>query len=206
MTSEFMLYLRLGFEHISDLNGYDHILFVIALAAVYPLKEWRHLLILVTAFTIGHSITLAMATLGWLAVDSDLIEMLIPVTIFITAVINLAERFASDAEKALQRDWRMKYALALGFGLIHGLGFSNYLRALLGTGENLVLPLFSFNVGLEIGQLVILVITFVISAGVIWILDWVLNRFNRPVANTQRNWAAGLSVVIAILALTMIWS
>ena len=139
MTSEFMLYLRLGFEHISDLNGYDHILFVIALAAVYPLKEWRHLLILVTAFTIGHSITLAMATLGWLAVDSDLIEMLIPVTIFITAVINIAERFASDAEKALQL--RLAYEICAGAGIRPDprLGlFQLPSRVTRGQGENLV--------------------------------------------------------------------
>lgn len=203
--TEFELYLRLGFEHISDLKGYDHILFVIALAAVYPLREWKHLLVLVTAFTIGHSVTLALSTLGWVNVDADLIETLIPVTIFITAAINIFERFAKDPEKALQRDWRMKYALAIGFGLIHGLGFSNYLRAILGSEESLVLPLFSFNVGLELGQLVILVITFLVSGGVIGLANRLLERFNRPTANAQRNWATMLSSVIAILSLTMIW-
>ena len=204
--TEFELYLRLGFEHISDLKGYDHILFVIALAAVYPLREWKHLLVLVTAFTIGHSVTLALSTLGWVNVDADLIETLIPVTIFITAAINIFERFAKDPEKALQRDWRMKYALAIGFGLIHGLGFSNYLRAILGSEESLVLPLFSFNVGLELGQLVILVITFAGSGVMIGLANRLLVRFNRPTANTQRNWAAMLSMGIAILSLTMIWS
>lgn len=203
--SEFELYLRLGFEHISDLNGYDHILFVIALAAVYPLREWKHLLVLVTAFTIGHSVTLALSTLGLVNINGDLIETLIPVTIFITAAINIAERFAKDPEKALERDWRMKYVLAIGFGLIHGLGFSNYLRAILGGEESLVLPLFSFNVGLELGQLVILVITFVVSGVVIGLANRLLERSGRPTANTQRNWAAMLSVVIAILSLTMIW-
>lgn len=203
--TEFELYLRLGFEHISDLKGYDHILFVIALAAVYPLREWKHLLILVTAFTIGHSVTLALSTLGWVNVDADLIETLIPITIFITAALNIAERFAKDPDKALQRDWRMKYALAIGFGLIHGLGFSNYLRAILGGEQSLVLPLFSFNVGLEVGQLVILVITFIVSGIVIGLANRLLERSGRPTADTQRNWAAMLSVVIAILSLTMIW-
>lgn len=203
--TEFELYLRLGFEHISDLKGYDHILFVIALAAVYPLREWKHLLILVTAFTIGHSVTLALSTLGWVNVDADLIETLIPITIFITAALNIAERFAKDPDKALQRDWRMKYALAIGFGLIHGLGFSNYLRAILGGEQSLVLPLFSFNIGLEIGQLVILVITFIVSGIVIGLANRLLERSGRPTADTQRNWAAMLSVVIAILSLTMIW-
>ena len=203
--TEFELYLRLGFEHISDLKGYDHILFVIALAAVYPLREWKHLLILVTAFTIGHSVTLALSTLGWVNVDADLIETLIPITIFITAALNIVERFAKDPDKALQRDWRIKYALAIGFGLIHGLGFSNYLRAILGGEQSLVLPLFSFNVGLEIGQLVILVITFIVSGIVTGLANRLLERSGRPTADTQRNWAAMLSVVIAILSLTMIW-
>ena len=203
--TEFELYLRLGFEHISDLNGYDHILFVIALAAVYPLREWKHLLILVTAFTIGHSVTLALSTLGWMNVDADLIETLIPITIFITAALNIFERFAKDPEKAVQRDWRFKYGLAIGFGLIHGLGFSNYLRAILGGEQSLVLPLFSFNVGLEIGQLVILVITFVASGIVIGLANRLLERSGRSTTNTQRNGAAMLSVVIAILSLTMIW-
>lgn len=204
--SEFSLYIRLGFEHISDLAGYDHILFVIALAAVYPLREWKHLLVLITAFTIGHSVTLALATLGVVDVNPDLIEILIPVTIFITAAINIAERFAKDPENALQRDWRMKYALAIGFGLIHGLGFSNFLRAVLGAEESLVLPLFSFNVGLELGQLVILVITFVVSGGLVWLANRILERLDKPTDNTQRNWAALLSVGIAVVALTMIGS
>ncbi|MDA0379166.1 MAG: HupE/UreJ family protein [Bacteroidetes bacterium] len=204
--SEFSVYLRLGFEHISDLNGYDHILFVIALAAVYPLREWRHLLVLITAFTIGHSVTLAMATMGMVDFNPDLIETLIPVTIFITAAINVGERFARNPEQALQRDWRMKYVLAIGFGLIHGLGFSNFLRAVLGAEESLVLPLFSFNVGLELGQLVILVITFVVSGGLIWLANRILVRLEKPTDNTQRNWAALLSVGIAIVALTMIGS
>jgi uncharacterized membrane protein len=203
--TEFELYLRLGFEHISDLKGYDHILFVIALAAVYPLREWKHLLVLVTAFTIGHSVTLALSTLGWVNVDADLIETLIPITIFITAAINIAERFAKDPETVLKRDWQFKYGLAIGFGLIHGLGFSNYLRAILGGEQSLVAPLFSFNVGLELGQLVILVITFVLSGIVIALSNRWLERRERSTANTQRNWAAMLSVGIAILSLTMIW-
>ncbi|MDG1754630.1 MAG: HupE/UreJ family protein [Rhodothermales bacterium] len=202
--SEFGLYFRLGFEHISDLSGTDHILFVIALAAVYSLREWKHMLVLVTAFTIGHSVTLALATLGWMNVDADLIETLIPITILITALINIVERFSKDPLGAEKRDWRMKYVLALAFGLIHGLGFSSYLRAILGTEQNLVTPLFSFNVGLELGQLVILVITLSVSAGIVFLINVVLKRLKRKTDNTQRNWATLLSVWIAVLALTMI--
>jgi len=202
--SEFGLYFRLGFEHISDLAGYDHILFVIALAAVYSLREWRHMLVLVTAFTIGHSVTLALATLGWVVIDSDLIETLIPITIFITAAINIIERFSQDSAAAEKRDWRAKYVLALGFGLIHGLGFSTYLKAILGAEQTILTPLFSFNVGLELGQLVILVITLSVSAIFINLINRVLKQFDKGIANTQRNWAAVLSVGIAVLALFMI--
>ena len=203
--SPFELYLRLGFEHISDLGAYDHILFVIALAAVYAINQWKHMLVLVTAFTIGHSITLALATLGWFSLDSDLVEFLIPITILITALLNIVERFSVNQFQAQKRDWKLKYALALGFGLIHGMGFSTYLRAILGGEESILLPLFSFNIGLELGQLVILVITLLVSTVVIGAANYGLKHFDRETKNTQRNWAALLSFLIAVISLTMIW-
>ena len=203
-TSEFGLYLRLGLEHILDLGAYDHILFVIALAAVYSLKEWKHMLVLVTAFTTGHSITLALATLGILVFNGSLIETLIPITILITAALNVFERLSKDPSSALQRDWKIKYGLALFFGLIHGLGFSYYLRAILGGESSIVLPLFSFNVGLELGQLVILVITLSIGAFLLVGTNMVLRQLGKETSHTQRNGAALLSAVIAVWALTMI--
>jgi len=206
VTSQFGLYIRLGFEHISDLAGYDHILFVIALAAVYSIREWRHMLALVTAFTIGHSITLALATLGYLVFNEAVIETLIPITIFVTAALNIAERFARDPKRAMTRDWRLKYVLALAFGLIHGLGFSYYLRAILGGESSILLPLFSFNVGLELGQLVILVITLGINSFFVFGINVLLTRKQKATTHTQRNWATMLSFVIALMALTMIWS
>ncbi len=151
----FQLYLKLGFEHISDINGYDHILFIVALCAVYRLRQWRHLLILVTAFTVGHSLTLALAALKILVLPSDVIEFLIPVTILLTSIYNvyLGEPRPSGSGP------RANYFLALFFGLIHGMGFSNYFRALLGKEESIVAPLLAFNIGLELGQLVIVAIT-----------------------------------------------
>ena len=202
--SPFELYFKLGFEHISDLGGYDHILFVIALAAVYSLRNWKHMLVLVTAFTIGHSITLALATTGRLVLHEGLIETLIPITIAVTALLNIVERFTRDPQKTLERDWRLKYILAFFFGLIHGMGFSYYLRAILGGEENFFVPLFSFNVGLEVGQLLILVITLIASAVVVWLTNLVLNHFKRSVEHTQHNWSLLLSLVIAIWALTLI--
>jgi uncharacterized membrane protein len=150
----FQLYLRLGLEHIADFNGYDHILFIVILCAVYKPGEWKRVLILVTAFTLGHSLTLALATLNWIQFSRDWIEFLIPVTIFITAWFNIA-MYSERKNKILHS---AKYMGALFFGLIHGMGFSSYLRSLLGAEEKLLAPLFSFNLGIEIGQILIVVV------------------------------------------------
>lgn len=158
--SEFALYFGLGKDHILDYaGGYDHILFVLALCAVYLVRDWKKILILVTAFTIGHSITLALATLNVINFPAEVIEFLIPLTIFITAVGNL---FKNDT-LLTQTKVQINYFFALFFGLIHGLGFSNFLRALLGKNENIVSPLFAFNLGLEFGQIIVVLIFLAIS-------------------------------------------
>lgn len=156
--SSFELYFSLGLDHILDLNGYDHILFVIALCCVYSVQQWKGVLGMVTAFTVGHSITLALATFDIIPLDAALVEFLIPVTIVITAVSNL---FTSTEEKPGK--WKVNVYYAGFFGLIHGMGFSNYLRSLLGSEESIVLPLFAFNIALEVGQIIIVAIFLVIS-------------------------------------------
>ncbi|MGB3586189.1 MAG: HupE/UreJ family protein, partial [Tunicatimonas sp.] len=155
--STFSLYFNLGLTHILDILGYDHILFVVALCALYMLRDWRKVLILITAFTIGHSITLALATLNIIQVNVALIEFLIPVTIFITAVSNILRSQKNVSPSRVQ----LNYAYALFFGLIHGMGFSNYLRSLLGKEEDITVPLLAFNLGLELGQIVIVAIVLV---------------------------------------------
>lgn len=157
--SEFQLYFELGYEHILDIRGYDHILFVIVLCATYLLQDWKKVLILITAFTIGHSITLALATLQIVNFRTELIEFLIPVTIFLTALYNI---FKKDRQFDT-RKIHSNYFFALIFGLIHGLGFSNYLRALLGKDTSIVSQLLAFNLGLEVGQIIIVAIFLVIS-------------------------------------------
>lgn len=157
--SEFGLYFELGLDHILDINGYDHILFVVVLCALYQSTDWKKVLILITAFTVGHSITLALATMRIIKVNADLIEFLIPVTILFTAISNL---FTKEERIAEGKIWR-NYMYAGFFGLIHGLGFSNYLRALLGKDETIILQLFAFNVGLEVGQIIIVGLFMVIS-------------------------------------------
>ncbi len=171
--SLFRMYLELGVHHIADLAGYDHILFITALCAVYAVNQWKKVLILVTAFTIGHSITLALASYHLIGVPTSLIELLIPVTIFITALWNVFQQ----SDRVLTVSHRFKYITALFFGLIHGMGFSNYLRSLLGVEDSIVIPLFSFNLGLEIGQILIVLVVLLVSALLVNLLgvrrrDW----------------------------------
>ncbi|TNF23607.1 MAG: HupE/UreJ family protein [Bacteroidetes bacterium] len=152
----FSSYLQLGFEHITDLNGYDHMLFLLALCAAYVYSDWKKILVLVTAFTIGHSITLALAVLNVIPVNAAWIEFLIPVTIVATAIKNVLVKTSPDP--SFSGGERLTYLMALLFGLIHGMGFSNYLRSLL--GDELLMPLFAFNVGLEVGQLIVVTVIF----------------------------------------------
>jgi hypothetical protein len=154
IMSLFEMYFRLGFQHIIDVSGYDHIVFILVLCAGYHLKQLSKVLILVTAFTIGHSLTLALSTLKLLNIPSGTIEFLIPATILLTAVSNVLPR-SSGRQKFI-------YAVTLFFGLIHGLGFSNYLKELLGREGNIFIPLLAFNLGLELGQIVILAVYFLI--------------------------------------------
>jgi hypothetical protein len=204
VTSEFFTYFRLGLGHIADLKGYDHILFIVALTAGYAVRDWKRLLWLVTSFTIGHSITLALATLDVVRVDGPLIELLIPVTIVITAAYSMLARLArgggatpagtkADASSAPPERHLLLYVLAGAFGLIHGLGFSNFLRAILGGEESILLPLFAFNVGLEIGQLAIVAV--VLVAGT---LACEVAGLSRP------RWTTALSLLITAAGTQMI--
>ncbi|HRO08909.1 MAG TPA: HupE/UreJ family protein [Saprospiraceae bacterium] len=148
----FYEFLKLGLEHILDLNGFDHILFVTVLCALYNVTQWKKILILVTAFTLGHSLTLVLSSLDMVRIAPDLVETLIPITIIITAIINI---FMSDSHHVNEKNIRINYLMALLFGLIHGLGFSNYFKAIMGREQSIIKPLFAFNVGVELGQIVI---------------------------------------------------
>ncbi|MFC5284886.1 HupE/UreJ family protein [Pedobacter alpinus] len=154
---DFPLYFELGWQHILDWQGYDHILFVTALCGIYLLKDWKKVLILVTAFTIGHSLTLALSVFNKILIPTTWIEFLIPVTILITALLNIIYSKKSNDQI------NSPYVLALLFGLIHGLGFSNYLKSLLGKSNNVVAELLAFNLGLEFGQIIIVICVLTIS-------------------------------------------
>jgi len=148
--STFFTFLHLGFRHIVDLSAMDHILFLLALAAIYRPRDWHAAAWVITAFTIGHSVTLALAVTGLMTLPSALIEFLIPVTILVTGIENILVRERGSVL------WRGRYrpVFAGGFGLVHGAGFANYLKALF--VDHIAAPLFGFNVGIELGQLVVL--------------------------------------------------
>jgi len=155
---DFGLFFQMGYEHIADLNGIDHILFVAALCIRYQFADWKKLLWLVTAFTLGHSITLALSVFNIVNYSVNWIEFLIPVTIVITAISNVfVKKFVYKAK------FPLIYFFAAFFGLIHGLGFSNYLKSLLSKEGNIVPELLAFNLGLEAGQLVIVLAILIIS-------------------------------------------
>ncbi len=159
--SNFSIYFPMGVSHITDLNGMDHILFIIVLCIRYTIRDWKKILVLVTAFTIGHSVTLALSTLEIISVPVALTEFCIALTILITALSNC---FVKDF--SFKSKYPVIYFFALFFGLVHGLGFSTLLKNMLGTDVNIVWQLFSFNLGIEVGQLIIvtciLVMTYLI--------------------------------------------
>jgi hypothetical protein len=156
--SNFNLYFTLGREHIANITALDHILFLAALCTRYQFSDWKKILILITAFTIGHSVTLALSVLNVVHFSTLWIEFLIPITLLITAISNLfVKKFVFKSK------FPVIYFFVLFFGLIHGLGFSNYLKSLLGKNQNIVWQLFAFNCGLEVGQLIIVLIILIIA-------------------------------------------
>jgi hypothetical protein len=170
---DFIFYLKLGWEHIISLDALDHQLFVLVLVAVYSFGDWKKILVMVTAFTIGHSITLALSTLDIIMISSDWVEFLIPLTIVITAFDNII--FKGNQSKLM----RINYFLALFFGLIHGMGFANTARMMLAKEQNLFTPLLGFNIGLELGQIVVVIAFLMLLFVVIKIFrvhkkDWIM--------------------------------
>jgi hypothetical protein len=186
--SDFSFYYSMGWQHIMTLDALDHLLFIMALSAIYMLKQWKQVLILVTAFTVGHSITLALSTLGWVEVPSGWVEFLIPVTIAFTGISNLLQKSFSKSSI------RINYVLALFFGLIHGLAFANILRMILADDQNFAWSMLSFSLGLESGQ--ILVVVFVL----------LLATLLANLGLGRRQWVIAVSVTAIVLSVQMAWS
>lgn len=184
----FGFYFNFGWHHIIAWNALDHLLFVLALSAIYVLGNWKQVLILVTAFTIGHSLTLALSVFNIVRVNDKWVEFLIPCTIIITAVSNFFEKDFNP------KSLRLNYFFALFFGLIHGLGFANAVRFMIVADESLGWSLFGFNIGLEAGQIAVVTLILLMSYLMINIAG--LNR---------KWWVWSLSLISLIIALGMAW-
>ncbi len=191
--SEFALYLRMGYHHIASFGAWDHILFVAALTAAYGLHEWKRIAVLVTAFTIGHSVTLALATFDVVRASPRVVEPLIAATIVFMAVAAIGDQLAPPSDASRAAAMKRRYVTAGLFGLIHGLGFASALRALLGAESSIGVPLFAFNVGLELGQLLIVSVFFALALAV---ERWLRVR--------RRDWVLILSGAAAGLGLTLL--
>ena len=152
-------YILLGLDHILDIKSYDHILFIISITVSYTIKEWKPLLVLVTAFTIGHSTTLALTVIDAISFNSEKIEALIVLSITLTSAINIIRVLINSKYNNVN----IYYVIAILFGLIHGMGFASYLKAILVKSGNIITPLLGFNIGLELGQIIIVAILLLLS-------------------------------------------
>lgn len=181
-------YFDIGWEHIISKNALDHQLFIAALAAIYLVKDWKQVLILITAFTIGHSLTLALSVFDVIRFNSKWVEFLIPLTIVITALSNLLQK------KFTPKSIRINYVLALLFGLIHGMGFANSIRFMLANDQGIGWSLFGFNVGLEVGQIFFVTVLLLLSHLLVTLL-----KINR------REWVIFLSAGVFALSFKMVF-
>jgi len=154
---DFVFYFKLGWQHIISVDAFDHLFFIMALTSIYLLKDIKQVLVLITAFTIGHAISLSLSVLNVVKINSALVEFLIPVSIIFTAEIQFVKSIHPKAP------FRFKYVFALLFGLLHGLGFANTIRFVLAESQQITLPLLSFNIGLEVGQILIVLLMLLLA-------------------------------------------
>ena len=183
---DFLFYLKLGWFHIIAWDALDHQLFILALVAVYAIKDLKKILVLVTAFTIGHSLTLALSVLDIVRFPSNWVEFLIPITISLTSIGNIL------MYKNTQKLMKLNYFLALIFGLIHGMGFANSARMMIASEQNIFAPLFGFNIGLELGQIAVVIL--------ILTLEFLLINYLKL---NKKYWLITASSIALIVSLSM---
>lgn len=186
----FGVYFGFGFAHLLDARAYDHLLFLAVLCAGCDPARWRETLVLVTAFTVGHTASLALAVLDVVRAPSAWVEFLVLATVVAAAAANVAPYVRRASFSSVERRaQRVKYLVVLVFGAVHGLGFSNFLRTVLGNERNLFVPLVSFNLGLEAAQLAV--------AGTMTLLAlWAV----RTLRVSPRAWTLGLSLSAGLVA------
>ena len=187
--SQFWLYFNLGLQHVLDWQAYDHVLFITVLVAAYSISEWKNIIWLVTIFTIGHTLSLALSTFEVVIVRSEPVEFLIPLTILLTAVYNLTRAGKKSRNNKIQ----VLYLATLFFGIIHGLGFSTYFKMISGSSSNIVLPLLEFALGIEAAQIIVVLVVLLLSFLVQYIFKF-----------SQRDWILVVSSIVIGFAIPML--
>lgn len=186
--NDFIFYCKEGWQHIISIDALDHVLFILALCAIYLAKDWKRVLVLITAFTIGHSVTLVLSAFDMIKINSSLVEFLIPCTIIVTGIYNLFYK------KFNEQKVQINYSFALFFGLVHGLGFANTIRFMLAKDQAIGSCLFGFNIGLELGQILVVSIILLLSYLFVHILKI-----------KQQFWIYGLSIFVVVIATKFAW-
>lgn len=190
--SDFELYFNMGLRHVLDINAYDHVLFLIVLTVPYIFKDWKNVLLLVTLFTIGHTLSLILSVFGVITVNAGIVEFLIPITIFITALYNIFKASRKSASK--NGNINFIAITTLFFGVIHGLGFSNYFKIVVDkNSKDKLMPLLEFALGIETAQVIVVLIVLIIS--------YVLQEFFRL---SKRDWILVMSAFVAGVVVPMI--
>jgi len=188
--SEFMLYFKIGLNHVLDIEGYDHVMFLIALTVPYAFKDWKRVLLLVTLFTVGHTLALILSVYEIIIIKAALVEFLIPITILVTAGFHLFTAGKSGKKESIT----FVAFVTLFFGVIHGLGFSNYFKTILpGNATDKLLPLLEFALGIEAAQIIVVII--------VLLLSYIVQTFFRF---SKRDWTLVMSSFVIGVVLPMI--
>lgn len=185
---EFLFYLKLGLNHVLDIGAYDHILFLSALAIPFTFKSWKKVVLLATVFTITHCLSLMLSVYEIVVIDVSLIEFLIPVTIFLTAIFNIVYHSMMQTHKTIVLH---VFATAF-FGLVHGFGFSNYFKMLVSGEKEKVMPLIGFAGGIELSQILIVLVVLIVAY---------LTQHTLKVKQSYFIWAASILVLLITIPL-----
>ncbi len=193
---DFWVFFKIGLGHVLDINGYDHVLFLIALTVPYLAKDWKRILVLVTIFTVGHSLALVLSVFNFVKVNADLVEFVIPITILLTAFYNLIHAGKPMPKESLN----FISITTLFFGIIHGLGFSNYFKTILfGEAIDKLPHLFEFAVGIEAAQICVVLGVLLVS----FVVQTLFKFSKRDFALTASTFVIG--VVVPIIIENPIW-
>ncbi|HSD13657.1 MAG TPA: HupE/UreJ family protein [Flavobacterium sp.] len=188
--SDFIMYFNIGLRHVLDINAYDHVLFLIALVTPYVFKDWKKVFILVSLFTLGHTLALILSVYGVVYIKPVLVEFLIPITIILTALFHLFTAGKTGKNESIT----FEAVVTVSFGIIHGLGFSNYFKTILpGSASDKLLPLLEFAVGIEAAQIIIVLAVLIVS--------YIVQTFFRF---SKRDWALVISAFVVGVVLPMI--